>query len=408
MSRTLVRRAERLLGNQRRAAPSWLLRARAPDLSGGGTMFSSGAVHFRPSPRAAQLEARLSNSSTPGSGGFRRFGAAAWNFRGLVHPAAIMKARHFRFLFTSLCLLSASALAQNDNDPAKVRLKVNEVAAGVSMIEGVEGFAGGNVGVSVGDDGVFIIDDELETMSPKLTATLGQISKKPVRFVINTHWHGDHTGGNAALGASGAIILAHDNVRQRLSAAELEKAKDKVAAKPGKGLPVVTFAEDVTLHLNGDTVHVFHVPPAHTDGDVVVHFAKANVIHTGDLFLSQGYPFVDLGSGGNFEGFITAADRIIAVANDTTKIIPGHGAVVGRAQVKAWRDTLDQIRQRVKKLISQGKTLEQAVAAKPTADLDAKAGANFISPDKIVEAAYKSMTANAAPAKAAAAGAKPH
>ena len=312
-----------------------------------------------------------------------------------------MKLRHLVPLLAALVLCKGSAFAQND-DSAKVRLVTSRVAGGVSMIEGTEGFAGGNVAVSVGDDGVFIVDDELEQMSPKLVAALAQLSKQPVRFVLNTHWHGDHTGGNAALGQTGAVIVAHDNVRQRLSAAQLEKkAKETPGAKPGASLPVVTFAQDVTLHLNGDTVHVFHVPPAHTDGDVVVHFTKANVIHTGDLFLAQGYPFVDLGSGGNFEGFIGAADAILAVANASTRIIPGHGAVVGRAEVVAWRDRLETIRQRVRKLISEGKTLEQAIAAKPTADLDAKAGDNkFISPEKIVEAAYKSMSpspASAAP-----------
>jgi len=177
-----------------------------------------------------------------------------------------MKLRSTPAWFVCLSLLAAPALAQNNNDPSKVKLVVNNLAPGISMIEGVEGFAGGNVGVSAGNDGVFIIDDELDTMTPKLQAELGKLSKQPLRFVLNTHWHGDHTGGNAAFGGSGAVILAHDNVRIRLSAAELEKAKDKVVAKPGAGLPVVTFAQDVTLHLNGDDVHAFHVPPAHTDG----------------------------------------------------------------------------------------------------------------------------------------------
>jgi glyoxylase-like metal-dependent hydrolase (beta-lactamase superfamily II) len=302
-----------------------------------------------------------------------------------------MKLRSTPAWFVCLSLLGAPVWAQN-NDPSKVKLVVNNLAPGISMIEGVEGFAGGNVGVSAGKDGVFIIDDELDTMTPKLQAELGKLSKQPVRFVINTHYHGDHTGGNAALGSSGAVILAHDNVRIRLSAAELEKAKDKVVAKPGAGLPVVTFAQDVTLHLNGDDVHVFHVPPAHTDGDAVVQFTKANIVHTGDLFVTQGYPFVDLDSGGNFEGFIGAADAILAVCNDQTRIIPGHGKVSGKADLQAWRDRLETIRQRVAKLIKQGKTLEQAIAAKPTAEFDEKAGAGFITPDKIVEAAYKSLT----------------
>jgi glyoxylase-like metal-dependent hydrolase (beta-lactamase superfamily II) len=318
-----------------------------------------------------------------------------------------MKLRSTPAWFVCLSLLAAPALAQNNNDPSKVKLVVNTLAPGISMIEGVEGFAGGNVGVSAGNDGMFIIDDELDTMTPKLQAELGKLSKQPLRFVINTHWHGDHTGGNVAFGSSGALILAHDNVRIRLSAAELEKAKDKVVAKPGAGLPVVTFAQDVTLHLNGDDVHVFHVPPAHTDGDVVVQFTKANIVHTGDLFVIPGYPFVDLDSGGNFEGFIGAADAILAVCNDQTRIIPGHGKVSGKADLQAWRDRLETIRQRVAKLIKQGKTLEQAIAAKPTADFDEKGGSGFISPDKIVEAAYRSITTNRGKVGAKGAAAKP-
>lgn len=302
-----------------------------------------------------------------------------------------------------VALLAGPALAQN-NDASKVELAVSSVAGSVSMIEGVGGFAGGNVGVSVGADGVFIVDDELESMSPKLQAALAKLSKSPVRFVINTHWHGDHSGGNKAFGTAGAVIVAHDNVRQRLTASQAEaQAKAGAAAHaPAAGksdpvLPVVTFGHDVTLHLNAEDVHVFHVPPAHTDGDAVVHFTKANVVHTGDLFVSRGYPFVDLKSGGNFEGFITAADAILAVANDKTKIIPGHGPVVGRREVEAWRRMLDTIRQRVKTLIQSGKTLEQAILAKPTADLDAKVGGDFIKPDQIVEAAYRSMSGNKAP-----------
>lgn len=294
-------------------------------------------------------------------------------------------------------LLVASGTAQaQDKALDKLQLKATPVRPGLSMLEGVNGFAGGNVGVSVGEDGVFIVDDELEKMSGKLVAALAKISKQPVRFVINTHWHGDHSGGNAALAKKGAIIVAHDNVRTRLNAAQAaDRAKHK-HSKSGAhtGLPVVTFAEDVSLHLNGDTVHLIHVPPAHTDGDALVHFTKANVIHAGDLFLSVGYPYVDLGSGGRFEGFIGAANQILALSNDNTKIIPGHGTLVGKAEVRAWRDVLVTVRDRVGKLIAAGKTVKQAVAAKPTSDLDAKVGSNFVSADQIVEAAYKSMKAD--------------
>ena len=207
----------------------------------------------------------------------------------------------------AIALLAALPVAAQQ-DYSKVEVKTQKLTNTTYMLTG----AGGNIGVCVGDDAVFVVDDQFAPMAPKIQAAIAAISPKPVTFILNTHWHGDHTGGNVTFGQSGAVILAHDNVRQRLSAAELEqKAKEKPGAKPGAGLPVVTFAQDVTLHLNGDTVHVFHVPPAHTDGDVVVHFTKANVIHTGDLFLSRGYPFVDLGSGGSFEGFIRNRQAVV-------------------------------------------------------------------------------------------------
>jgi cyclase len=290
-------------------------------------------------------------------------------------------------------------------DPSKVTLKVTPVAGGVSMIEGANGFAGGNVAVTVGNDGVFIIDDELQPLNAKLKAALATLSKKPVRFVVNTHWHSDHTGGNAAFGAGGAIIIAHDNVRKRLSVDQFMDFmgnKMTIKASPPEALPIVTFGDDLTLYVNGDEIHAIHVPPAHTDGDAIIQFKKANVIHMGDTFFSAGYPVVDVSNGGQIDGFITAADRALPLCDDATKIIPGHGPVVGRAELKAWRDMVADIRDRVAKLAAAHKTLDEIVAAKPTAAYDAKWGEGMIKPEWMVGMVFKTLPPPAAaPAKAA-------
>jgi cyclase len=308
-------------------------------------------------------------------------------------PEALAESAAMRTAIASaLFLVSVAASAAAPmGDPAKVSLKTTPVAGGIFMVEGADGFAGGNVGVSVGDDFFFIIDDELQPMTPKLKVALAALSGKPVRFVINTHWHADHTGGNGGLAAAGAIVVAHDNVRKRLSVdqfMEFMGQKKTIPASPPAALPVVTFGDDLTLHLNGDEVHVFHVPPAHTDGDAIVHFKKANVVHAGDTFVGS-YPFVDIGSGGQFEGFITAADRLLAICDDNTKIIPGHGPIMGRADLQAWRDMLVQVRDRVGKLVAAKKTLEQIKAAKPIAEFDAKWGQGFIKADDLLDAVYK-------------------
>jgi len=286
-------------------------------------------------------------------------------------------------------------------DPTKVTLKTTPVAGAISVIEGANGFAGGNVAVSVGNDGVFIVDDELQPLTTKLKAAVAALSKKPVRFVINTHCHPDHTGGNTVLGGGGAIIVAQDNVRKRLSVDQTTNFGGQtrvLPATPPEGLPIVTFGDDVTLHLNGDDVHVIHVPPAHTDGDSIVHFPTANVIHMGDTFSSMGYPFVDALSGGKFDGLIAAADRALPLCNDTTKIIPGHGPVATVAELKAWREMLIKIRDKVAALAAAHKSLDEIKAAKPTAEFDAKMANGFIKPDMVVEDVFVSLPA--APQKA--------
>jgi glyoxylase-like metal-dependent hydrolase (beta-lactamase superfamily II) len=263
------------------------------------------------------------------------------------------------------------------------------------MIEGANGFAGGNVAVTVGDDGVFVIDDELAPLSPKLKAALASLSKKPVRFVVNTHWHADHTGGNPAMAAAGAVIVAQDNVRKRVSVDQVREFMGKqmtTTALPLAAQPVVTFTEDVTLHVNGDDVHVVHVPAAHTDGDSIVHFKKANVIHSGDAVI-PGFPLVDADSGGTFDGFIGAADKVLSLADDNTKIIPGHGAVMTKADVTAFRQMLIEARDRVVKLMAAKKTVDEAKAAKPLDDMEAKWGQGFVHGDYVIAAIYKTHVA---------------
>ena len=301
----------------------------------------------------------------------------------------------------ALAILLAAPFARAQmGDPTKVTLKTTPVAGNITMIEGANGFSGGNVAVSVGDDGVLVVDDAFEPFSPKLRTALAGLSKKPVRFIVNTHHHMDHTGGNAALGGSGAVIVAHYNVRKRLSSdqfIEFMGTKKTIPASPAAALPVVTFNDDLTFFFNGDEIHVVHVAPAHTDGDAIVHFKKANVLHMGDTFVG-GYPLVDASGGGRWAGFLTAADKALSMADDATKIIPGHGPVMTKADLVAWREMLVKVNERVSSLAGQKKTLDEIKAAKVTAEYDAK-HAGMIPPDMFVETVYKELPP--APAKGA-------
>jgi cyclase len=296
--------------------------------------------------------------------------------------------RNSFFLCIAVAASSGVANAQPKQDFSKVEIKSTKLAEGVFMVEG----AGGNLGLALGKEGAILIDDQFAPLSPKILAATKKLGAKGIKFVINTHWHGDHTGGNENLGKAGAVVFAHENVRKRMSSEQfIEMMNTKVPASPAGALPVVTFSSDVSFHLNGDDVHVIHVDPAHTDGDSIVHFAKANVIHMGDTMMTISYPFVDVSSGGRFAGFIAAADKALALANDTTKIIPGHGPVTDRAGLQAWRDMLVAIRDSVAKLVAAGKTLEQVQAAKPTQAWDAQWGQQFIKPEILVGVVYREL-----------------
>jgi cyclase len=268
----------------------------------------------------------------------------------------------FPALVLAALTAAAPAVAAQNFDTVQVRSTL--LTRGVYMLQG----SGGNIGVSVGDDAVFLVDDQFAPLTPKILAAIAAITPKPVRFVLNTHWHFDHTGGNENLGRAGALIVAHDNVRKRMSTDQfIEALNRREPASPKDALPVVTFTDAVTFHINGDSVVATHVPPAHTDGDAIVHFVKANVIHMGDVFHNTGLPFVDRSSGGSIDGVIGTADRVLSIANAETKIIPGHGPVADRARLKAWRDAIAALRDRARAAVAAGQTVEQLLAANITA-----------------------------------------
>jgi len=261
--------------------------------------------------------------------------------------------------------LTRSLAAQNFDT---VQVRAVPVAGAVHMLQG----AGGNIGLVVGDDAVFVVDDQYAPLTPKVLAAIKSVTPLPVRFVVNTHWHFDHTGGNENMGKAGALIFAHENVRRRMSTDQFIEALNRKEPASSRGaLPVVTFTDTVSFHLNGDSIVIFHVPPAHTDGDAVVIFTKANVVHTGDLFVSGGFPFVDRSSGGSIHGIIGAAERVLAATNAQTKIIPGHGPLADRARLQAYHDMLVVVRDRMKREIASRRTIEQVLASKITAEYDA-------------------------------------
>jgi cyclase len=281
----------------------------------------------------------------------------------------------------ALAALTRPATAQ---DFSKAEITTQKLSDTLYMLTG----AGGNIGLSVGPDAVFVIDDQYAPMVPKIKAAIAKITPRPVQWLLNTHFHSDHTGGNEALGGEGALIVAHDNVRRRLSADQLisfagtantQKASPKVA------LPVVTVAGEISFHINGDEVNAFHVPRAHTDGDLIVHFRKGNVVHMGDVYFNGMYPFIDGGSGGSAEGCIAGYDRVLSLADDSTKIIPGHGPLGSKADLLATRAMMVTMLQRVKDLRRAGKTDAEIRAAKPSADFDARFGNGFIKPEVFVQ-----------------------
>jgi glyoxylase-like metal-dependent hydrolase (beta-lactamase superfamily II) len=273
-------------------------------------------------------------------------------------------------------LLAQAAAAQNQQqDFSSVEIKVHKVADRVYYLEG----RGGNVGLSVGDDGVVMVDDQFAPLSDKIIAAIRTISSKDIRFLVNTHVHGDHTGGNENFGKMGVPILAQENVRLRLA---------KSGGPNGAAaLPVLTYADGITLHLNGEDIRVVRLPPAHTDGDSMIEFTGSNAIHVGDVFRTTGYPVIDVNNGGSAKGTLEALAKVLEAAGPETKLIPGHGEVSSREDVRAFRDMVQQVYDRVSGMIKQGMTLEQVAAAKPTAQFDARWG----DPARFLQGLYQSI-----------------
>jgi len=296
----------------------------------------------------------------------------------------------FAFRVAVLVLFVGSLLSGQDQDFSKVQIKVSKVAGNVYMLEG----AGGNIGASVGEDGIVVVDDQFAPLADKIQAALKGITDKPVRFIINTHYHFDHTGGNEFFQKQ-APIIAHDNVRKRLEqgggAGNGGSVHFDSKPQPKGALPIITFDHDVTVHLNGEDIRALHFPAGHTDGDSVIYFPKSNVVHMGDDFVTYGFPFIDVDSGGSIDGMISGVENAVAQLPADVKIIPGHGPVSNLDDVRAYVKMLKETRAAVQDALDKKMTLDQMKAAK-TLDPWKKYSGAFISEDAYLETLYNSLT----------------
>jgi len=294
-----------------------------------------------------------------------------------------------RILLATLIFASILAATQ-DEDFSKVQIKVTRVAGNVYMLEG----AGGNIGASVGDDGIVVVDDQYAPLAEKIQNALKGITDKPVRFIINTHYHEDHTGGNAYFQKQ-APIIAHDNVRKRLESGGLAGNGSSVhfdaKPQPKAALPIITFDHDVTVHLNGEDIRALYFPAGHTDGDAIVFFPKSNVVHMGDDFGTYGFPFIDVGSGGSIDGMIDAVEKVIAQMPPDVKVIPGHGPICSLEDMRVYVKMLKETREVVQKALKEGRTFDQMKQAR-ILDSWKKYSGDFITEDAYLETLFNSLT----------------
>src|SRR5580765_2802687 len=306
-----------------------------------------------------------------------------------LSPTGEFLMRNFPAAFCACLLMAGVAIAQ-DKDFSKVEIKVSKVSGNVYMLQG----EGGNIGASVGEDGIVVVDDQYAPLAEKIQAALKGVTDKPVRFIINTHFHGDHTGGNAYFQKQ-APVIAHDNVRKRLEegghAGNLGSIsmEHKPAAK--EALPIITFDHDVTVHLNGEDIRALHFPSGHTDGDSIIFFPKSNVVHMGDDFVRYGFPFIDLASGGSVDGMIAAMQEVIPKLPPDVKVIPGHGKISNLDDVREYVKMLIETRAAVEKGVKQDKTLDQLKQEK-VLDPWKKWNGDFITTDTFTETLFNDLT----------------
>ncbi len=299
--------------------------------------------------------------------------------RGITFCSAVL------VLLVSLLFVS---VVQGD-DFSKVEITTIPAAGNIYMLKG----SGGNLGVCVGEDGVFLIDDQHAPLTDKILKAIEQLSDQPVRLLINTHYHFDHVGGNENIGKTGSVIISHENVRKRMNSEQfIAFFKKTIAPYPHKALPIITFTRDITFHVNGEEITVFHVNNAHTDGDAVVYFRKANVLHTGDIYFNGIYPFIDTSADGSVDGVITAVNQVLDMVDDGTKIIPGHGPMSNKKELQSYVNMLVTVRDKVRVGIEKGRTLEEVQAEKPTAEFDEKLGKGFLAPDAFVQILYTDLS----------------
>ena len=274
-------------------------------------------------------------------------------------------------------------------DFSAVQITTTELADGIYVMFG----AGGNMGLSVGEDGTFLIDDQFAPLSDKIMAAIGDVTDDDVEFLLNTHWHGDHTGGNEAFGNAGAIIVAHDNTRVRMTEEQFREIFNQTyPPSPMAALPIVTFNDEISFHWNGDTIRAFHVAPAHTDGDAILHFENADIFHMGDTFFNGFYPFIDVYSNGDINGIIAAGYRVLAMSNENSQIIPGHGPMATPDDLRDWLQVIRVTRESVQNLIDRGLSEDEVVAARPTAEFDEQYGGGFMNPETYNRLLYQSLS----------------